>query len=77
MVVMSLGGWPLSWLIIIWVWGLGLMVAQAAEVLVVYRRAFVFAVLVELTSVLFLLGSIAGLRPITSAMPLNDPIRST
>ncbi|MBP8003088.1 MAG: polysaccharide biosynthesis C-terminal domain-containing protein [Chloroflexi bacterium] len=61
MVVMSLGGWPLSWLIIIWVWGLGLMVAQAAEVLVVYRRAFVFAVLVELTSVLFLLGSIAGL----------------
>lgn len=59
--VMALWGWPLSWLWLIWVWGAGLMVAQSFEVIVLYRRAFVFALLVELCATLLLLAGVLAL----------------
>jgi O-antigen/teichoic acid export membrane protein len=58
MAVMALWGWPLSWLLLIWVWGAGLVVAQSVEVLVLYRRAFLFALAVELGTVILLLAGV-------------------
>jgi len=58
MAVMALWGWPVSWLLLIWVWGAGLVVAQSVEVLVLYRRAFLFALAVELGTVILLLAGV-------------------
>jgi O-antigen/teichoic acid export membrane protein len=58
--VMALWGWPVSWLLLIWMWGAGLMLAQSFEVLVLYRRLFVFALAVEIgVSLVLLTGVIA------------------
>lgn len=57
----ALWGWPLFWLWLIWLWGAGLMVAQSFEVMVLYRRAFVFALLVELSTTLLLLAGVLAL----------------
>ncbi len=59
--VMALWGWPLPWLLLIWVWGAGLVVAQSFEVLVLYRRAFGVALMVELGAVFLLLAGVMGL----------------
>lgn len=61
MAVMALWGWPAAWLPMIWVWAAGLVVAQSFEVLVLYRRAFVFALVVELAAVVALLAGVSAL----------------
>jgi O-antigen/teichoic acid export membrane protein len=54
--VMTLWGWPASWLLLIWLWGVSLMVAQSLEPLVLYRRDFVFSFLVEFGASLVLIA---------------------
>jgi O-antigen/teichoic acid export membrane protein len=61
MVVVAVWGWPLPWILIIWVWGCGLVVAQSFEVLVVYRRAFLFRLAVEAGAVVLILVGVAAL----------------
>jgi O-antigen/teichoic acid export membrane protein len=59
--VMALWGWPFGWLIGVWLWGIGLFVAQSLEVLVVYQRAFLFALLVELGVTAVIVGGLLWL----------------
>lgn len=58
MAVMALWGWPAAWLPMIWVWAAGLVVAQSFEALVLFRRAFVFALVVELAAVVALVAGV-------------------
>jgi O-antigen/teichoic acid export membrane protein len=57
-----LSGLPAQRIALIMVWVLGLTLYQAYDVLILYRRAFAFSVLVELTSLAILTATIVWLR---------------
>lgn len=66
--VMALWGWPADWLLLVWLWGAGLVVAQSFEVMVVYRRAFGFSLVVELVAAgLIVAGVLAWGQALTVA----------
>jgi O-antigen/teichoic acid export membrane protein len=56
-------GWPGRLTLLVGVWMLGLVITQATEVVVVYRRAFGFALVVELVASAFLVGGVVALAP--------------
>jgi O-antigen/teichoic acid export membrane protein len=59
--VMVAWAWPLPWLMMICLWGAGLVVAQSFEVLVLYRRAFLFRLAVELGAVVLIVAGVFAL----------------
>jgi O-antigen/teichoic acid export membrane protein len=56
-------GWSPSQVLVVGVWAVGLVVAQSADVLVVFKRAFGFSILVEATAATFLLAAVAAMGP--------------
>jgi O-antigen/teichoic acid export membrane protein len=56
-------GWPPQQVLLVGVWAAGLVVAQSTEVLVVFRRAFGFSILVEAAATTFLLVAVAASGP--------------
>lgn len=56
-------GWSPQRVLLVGVWAAGLVVAQSADVLVVFRRAFGFSILVEAAATTFLLGAVAAMGP--------------